>query len=657
LTWIDWSITAFFLVGLMAVAFYTRKYTRSIADFLAASRCASRYMLAVSADATAFGAISVIAWFEMYYNGGFSAVWWGIIIMPIGIIIALSGWIIYRYRQTRAMTLAQFFEIRYSRRFRIFAGLLCFISGILNFGIFPSAGARFLIHFCNLPLSFNLYGFDIGTYPILLAVLLFMALYLTFGGQITVMVTDFFQGILFNVLFIAIIIFLLVSFKWETITAGLSMAPENASLINPFRSHGVKDFNISYFLMQAVGLVYAFMVWQGGQGFNCSAINPHEQKMGRALGSLRGLTHSLLFVLLPIIVYAVMHYPLFQGRSAEITRSLSRIDSDYLRTQMLVPVAAASLLKTGLLGSLVAVMIGGFIGVHSMYLHSWGSILIQDVILPISKKSLSPQQHLKWLKRSICGVAIFIFLWSLYFKQNESILMYFAITGSIYIGGAGAVLIGGLYWRRGTTTAAWCTMIMGSTLSILGITLRQIYPNFPLNSMWLSFITMLTSVVLYVVISLLGKQNKFNLDQMLHRGKYADQESEKIIVNASPGFLARLGITNDLNFKDKLVYLGCLGWTLSWFVVFVVGTIYAVFYEKFTDGQWLRFWYVWIFISLGASIVVTVWYGIGGYKDLLDLFRRLKARKIDEKDDGVVRADKQNNDTEVKTLIAEKARN
>ena len=49
------------------------------------------------------------------------------------------------------MTLAQFFEMRYSRSFRVFAGLVAFLSGIINYGIFPGVAARFFIALCGFP--------------------------------------------------------------------------------------------------------------------------------------------------------------------------------------------------------------------------------------------------------------------------------------------------------------------------------------------------------------------------------------------------------------------------------------------------------------------------------------------------------------------------
>ncbi len=71
---------------------------------------------------------------------------------------------IYRFRETGALTLAQFFEIRYSKRFRIFTGFLGFAAGIANFGIIPVVGARFMTYFLGLPQTIHVFGWEVATY-------------------------------------------------------------------------------------------------------------------------------------------------------------------------------------------------------------------------------------------------------------------------------------------------------------------------------------------------------------------------------------------------------------------------------------------------------------------------------------------------------------
>ena len=148
---LDWSITVALVIFMTYAVFKTKKYTRSVADFLAANRCAGKYLLGVSEGAAGIAAISIIAISEAYYHAGFSIAWWAMLPYTVAIVAALTGWVVYRYRQTRALTLAQLLEMRYSKNFRIFAGMVMFVCGIINFAIFPGVGAKFFMYYCGLP--------------------------------------------------------------------------------------------------------------------------------------------------------------------------------------------------------------------------------------------------------------------------------------------------------------------------------------------------------------------------------------------------------------------------------------------------------------------------------------------------------------------------
>jgi len=278
------------------------------------------------------------------------------------------------------------------------------------------------------------------------------------------------------------------------------------------------------------------------------------------------------------------------------------------------------------------------IGTHSSYMHSWGSIFIQDVIMPFRKKSFTPEQHLKMLRYAILGVCIFIFLFSLVFPMTEYIFLYFAITAAIFVGGSGAVIIGGLYWKRGTTAAAWSALIIGSITAVTGIILQQIYPNFPINGQYFWAIAMGLSSLVYVLVSLLGKKNEFNMDKMLHRGKYAIKE-ETIIVNEVPlkGW-RMLGIGKEFTKGDKIIYLISYIWTFIWVAVFIIGTILNLTSEV-PDSAWMTFWRYYVLINLFVSFLIIIWFSVGGLKDFKDMMNRLKNMVRDHRDDGTVRND------------------
>ncbi len=234
LTLLDWIIVVVSMGFLIGVVRLSKRYMRSVADFLSAGRTAGRYMISMSQGMSALGSITIVGMWEMNYVAGFSLRWWEFTMGVVLLLITVSGWVLYRFRQTRALTMAQFFEIRYSRRFRIFAGVLAFLSGIVNFGIFPAVGARFFIYFCGLPLSFPVLGLEISTFPVVMIIFLSLAMYFVFaGGQIAVLITEFLQGVFANTVFLVLIVLLLFMVDWTHIFEALSSAPKDASLLNP----------------------------------------------------------------------------------------------------------------------------------------------------------------------------------------------------------------------------------------------------------------------------------------------------------------------------------------------------------------------------------------------------------------------------------------
>jgi SSS family solute:Na+ symporter len=280
-------------------------------------------------------------------------------------------------------------------------------------------------------------------------------------------------------------------------------------------------------------------------------------------------------------------------------------------------------------------MLAASIGCIDTYLHSWGSIFIQDVILPLRKKPLPKEQHIRALRLSIFGVAVFIFFFSLLFKQSEYILMFFAITGAIYAGGSGSVIIGGLYWKRGTTAAAWAAMITGSSVAVGGIIIHQLVKDFFINGQWFWLIAMVSAVVVYFAVSLLGRKQVFDMDKLLHRGKYLVKEEYQIL-NAQPvKGLRMLGMGKEFSRSDKIIYIATYVWILLWAGIFIVGTIYNLTHDV-ADLTWMKFWYWYLGINIALAIIVVFWFTIGGVRDVKALFRRLGTMERDDKDDGSV---------------------
>jgi SSS family solute:Na+ symporter len=636
LTWFDWSIIIALFILMLGMVFLSKTLMKSVSDFLATGRTGGRYIISMFHGTAALGAITVVGALEQNFNAGFNSRWWEMPTAVILVTISVTGWVVYRFRQTRALTMAQFFEMRYSRSFRIFAGILAFLSGIVNMIIFPAVSAKFFIYFCGIPEIGHLGSYSV-TYILTTAVMVLVPLYFIFtGGHIAVMFTDFIQGVFVNIVFVIIVILLLYKVGWTDIGEAVKAAPAGKSLINPFDASEVQDFNPWFFFIGMFGLIYTKLSWQGNSSFNIAAKSAHEAKMADVLTNWRLVPQWGLFLMIvPIIAYTVFHHENYKAIADSINAMLSGF-APADQSQLRVPMVLNYLLPVGLKGAFAAIMLAAAITCHNTYMHSWGSIFIQDVVMPIRKKAFEPKEHLKYLKLSILGVGITIFILSIVFQQTEKVFLFLNISGAIFVGGSGAAIIGGLYWKKGTTPAAWAAMITGAITAGLNILLKQYIPGYPINGQWGWFMAMVLATVVYFVVSLLTPRKAFDLDKLLHRGIYAVKgDSVSGSDEVVKGWKV-LAPTKEFTRGDKAIYWATTGWTAGWVIVFVIGTLFYFFVKPFTNDQWMTFWQVYTYLFLGASIIVTVWFTIGGLKNLFEMIHALRHNIRDHKDDGFV---------------------
>ena len=794
--WIDWLIVLCPLALVAWIGFRTQRYVKGISDFLSAGRVAGRYVVAVAGGEAAMGLISLVAVFEMYYSSGLAFNFWNSLAVPLGMILLLTGFCVYRYRESRAMTMGQFFEMRYNRPFRVYAGILQSISGVLNYAIFPAVGARFLVYFCDLPVAVCIFdAWTIPTFMIVMAIFLTVAVFVaTMGGQVTIMSTDCIQGILSYPIYAIVFIFLLSKFSWfnDIVPSMLQARPSGKSFLNPFDIGKLRDFNLFYVAVGIFSNIYIRMAWSGTQGYNSAARDAHEQKMGGVLGTWRAGFSLVMLLLLAISTYAYLNGGHFSKQAAQTRSNLAakamldvtetsgvncgNVQKDfdnYLKTgeksadmekyialakdkalkrknqteasmqkwgldkkaekktpeeiaqekkdkkitdkinkleesvgvgaqvlrgysietgknvssqtyktifgQMRVPMALKSMLPIGITGLFCAMCVFLLISTDTTYLHSWGGIIVQDVILPIRGRPFAPRQHLNLLRVLIVVVALFAFIFSSLFGQVDFILMFFQITGAIWLGGAGPCIVLGLYWKRATAAGAFVAVTVGSTLAILGIILQKtwetgIYPwleanamvgdvavwlqnasapfnpyikwemspiKFPINSQEIYFMTMVLSIGLFVIISLLTCKEPFNMDRLLHRGKYR-REGEDFIrekITFRNAFHKLIGIDSQYTTGDKILAWSVFVYSFGWmFLIAFVGVWVWNVIAPWPKEWWGNYYFITQVVVGGLLVgaVSTVWFTIGGTRDLLRMFKELAAKKTNMLDDGRV---------------------
>jgi len=626
LSLLDWAALAILFLLMLSSGWLCRRYARGVADFLVAGRTVGRYLGVGAASMTGLGAVTILALWQIGYKAGFAALFWGLLTPLAGMLVGLTGFGIYRFRETRAMTLGQLIEMRYGRRTRILFGALAYAAGVLNMGIFPAVSAGFFITYLGLPEAVTLLGLRI---PMLLLVMLIAegtAVALCFwGGQVTLIVTDFLQSVFVNLMLIAIVVSVARILTWDQVMTAFTSAPRADALLHPFRAGEGVEIGKVFFLVSVFWMFYNVISWSPDSMAASSARDAHEARMMRVLVRLRELgSIGLGLTLLPIAAYTLMHHPDFAVQAGKVHAALAGIGSEQVQSQMIVPAAAIHLLPPGLIGAFAGVVLFAYISTEDGYMLAWGSLLIQDVVIPLRRRPLEPRAHLRWLRASILLVAVFIVTFSMLFKQVDNIYRFFDISASLYIGAAGVVILGALYWRRGTTTAAWVTMLTGALLSLGGFLARSLDPSF-LDGRIMAFWITLVCILLYVVVSLLGRRPEVDLDAMLHRAPRA----------RSSGLLSRLRFGEEVPRSDRklipVLYFGIFSAILAFLGVALYHQLRPV-----PTSTWIAAWrpFLPVLFVLGAFFVL--WITWGGLRDLRRMFRALREAPPSRDDDGRV---------------------
>lgn len=142
---IDWAILIGFFVLFLVMAIYVNSQIKSVADFLVSGRKVRVFLGMGAGIAGEIGLVSIVAMCEQGYKKGYAFVLIGIITSCVMLpLFGIFGFGIERFRASKAMTVAQYLEMRYSLGLRRLTGILNSIAGVMQMVVYPIVGANFV---------------------------------------------------------------------------------------------------------------------------------------------------------------------------------------------------------------------------------------------------------------------------------------------------------------------------------------------------------------------------------------------------------------------------------------------------------------------------------------------------------------------------------
>jgi SSS family solute:Na+ symporter len=481
---LDWCIVIGYLIIIVTLGVYIRRYISNVSDFIVAGRSLKTFLAIATMIGTELGLVTVMYSSQKGFTGGFAAFHIALAAAIVTLVVGLTGFIVVPLRRMNVMTIPEFYEKRFGRGVRILGGIILAFSGILNMGLFLKAGSLFVMGITGLTQSVHL--------NIIMTVLLLMVLlYTALGGMVSVVVLDYIQ---FVVLSFGLLIASFLSIKylgWDNIVETVSNLKGRAGF-DPFQGEG---FGVPYVVwMFFLGLV-SCAVWQTAVIRACSAENTRTVKKIYTWASIGFLMRFLLPYFLGICAFTYMA----GNESLKIAFLADGADSEV--TLMAMPVFLSQILPIGLIGIISAGMLAAFMSTHDSYLLCWSSVLTQDVVAPWFKNGLSSKSRLLLTRIFIVGIGIFILIWGLWYALGQDLWDYMAISGAIYFTGAISLLVFGLYWKRASKVGAYLALICGFG-AIIGLKPIQGLLNIDVSSEIVGLTVVTLSILAMVIGSL-----------------------------------------------------------------------------------------------------------------------------------------------------------
>jgi SSS family solute:Na+ symporter len=442
-TTLDYGIIIGYFVLVLGFGSFFGRHTRSTKDFFFGGQRFSWWIISFSLVATTVGSYSFIKYSRVAFTHGLSSTmsytndWFW---MPMLTFV----WIPIVY-YSRVTSVPEYFERRFNKRVRLVTTvvIMVYLLGYIGINLLTMGVALKAM-----------LGWDIYYAAAIVAVI--CGIYVTAGGQTSVIMTDLLQG--FMLIIAGFILFGLGTSRLGGVGRFWSLLPKDHRLpLNYFNNQAKFNF-VGVLWQDAVSQsMFAYFINQGMIMRFLSAKSPRE---GRK---------ACLFLMLVLMFFAAVAVSNagWLGR-AMVNAGLLPADTD--PQQVFVKVAAA-VCQPGVFGFVMAALTAALMSTADTLLNATAAISVNDIYRPYFRPT-APDKHYLNVARivSILAALVGLAVVPLFASFDSIYAAHGAFTAVMTPPMAAAAMLGA-FWRRFNSPGALATIIGGAIC--LGISLVQ----------------------------------------------------------------------------------------------------------------------------------------------------------------------------------------
>ena len=435
-----WVIIGYFIL-IFSFGFFFARFTKSTKDFFFGGQRFSWWLITFSCVASVVGSYSFIKYSAAGFRYGLSSTMaytndW--IVMSF----LLLGWLPIIYFN-RVGSVPEYFRRRFDNRTGIVATVIILIYMIGYIGI----------NLYTMGVALNaMLGTEIFISAVVVAIV--CSIYVTVGGQTSVIMTDLAQGVILLIAgFILFGLGLNLLGGWDGFWSGLPASHKLpfAGLNEPQSFHFVGIF-------WQDGVANTFALYMMNQGFILRFLSLKSVK------ETRKTYLALILVLMPLSALAVSNAG-WLGRSM-VSQGLLPADVDPNQIFVLV---AGKICQPGVFGFVMAALTAALMSTIDTLINAVSAITVNDIYRPFVRQGASDGHYLKVARLVTLSSAIFgIALVPVFASFNSIYVAHGAFTAAITPAMVTTIVLGA-YWKRFTPAAAFWTLVAGSVMVILSI--------------------------------------------------------------------------------------------------------------------------------------------------------------------------------------------
>ena len=528
-TSIDWVIVIAYPLISLGIGLYVARFIRNMNDFVVAGHRLGVCLGIATMTGTELGLITVMYNAQKGFTGGFAAFHIALAAGLVTFVVGLTGFLVYRLREMEVLTIPEFYERRFDRKTRILGGIMMAFGGILNMGLFLKVGSMFIVGITGLSAeswappdvvisAVDAIGLSVENWPLAAVMVFLITLVLAYtclGGMVSVVIADYVQFVVLSLGLLLTSFLAVESLGWTNI---FDSVDQHMVVVDSVDKQPVKsgfdptiaegDFGWEYIIwMGFLGLV-SCGIWPTSVARALAMDSPNAVKRQYMFASISYMIRFLIPCFWGICAYVFimqdqslkeLFFPAGHPPAESLPEGVEAMDNLYG-----MPIFLGRILPAGIIGIISAGMIAAFMSTHDSYLLCWSSVLTQDVVAPICKsfgRDLKPKTRITLSRVFIVLVGLYVLYWGLIYKGEDDIWDYMAVTGAIYFTGAFALLLGGLYWKRASSSGAFLALLVGS-MAVLGLSPVQDFLGIKIASAWVGLTSIGATLAAMIVGSI-----------------------------------------------------------------------------------------------------------------------------------------------------------